>query len=114
MSTTVPPPNPAQIDRAHGRIRHPLDRLRKYINAYVFVEAIGLIALVVALAFWAGFWLDYGTFKSTAAAGAAFDWVQVPGSFWMRLFILTVFVVFMLALVTFVVTTRFFKEFRDT
>src|SRR4051795_3789688 len=104
MSTVAPPPStPARIDRDHGRIRHPLQRLRKYINAYVFVEAVGLIALVLALAFWVGFWLDYGVFKLFT-----FDWVQLPGSFYLRAVVLGVFSLLMLALVGFVVATRFF------
>lgn len=73
MSTAAP--RSPRIEEAHGRIRHPLDRLRKYINAYVLLEALGLVALALALAFWAGFWADYGVFKAFN-----FDWVQSESS----------------------------------
>src|SRR5215211_6878840 len=109
MAIDAPPSSSAPIERDHGRIRHPLDRLRKYINTYVLVEAVGLIALVFTLAFWVGFWLDFGAFKTMT-----FDWVQVPGSWWLRLVVLSAFTLCMVALVGFVVTTRFFKEFRDS
>lgn len=108
MSTVAPQPDAARHERDHGRIRHPLDRLRKYINTYVVVEAVGLIALVFTLAFWVGFWLDFGAFKAIT-----FDWVQVPGSQIMRGIVLFLFIALMIALVAFVVMTRFFKEFRD-
>src|SRR5690349_3863124 len=107
--STVAPSSPARVERDHGRIRHPLVRLRKYINSYVMVEAVALVALVLTLAFWAGFWLDYGVFKLTG-----FDWVQMPGSFWFRLVVLVGFITAMLCLVAFVALTRFFKDFRDT
>src|SRR5262245_57602663 len=110
--STVAPSSAARIERDHGRIRHPLVRLRKYINAYVIVEAIGLVALVLTLAFWVGFWLDFGVFKATG-----FDWVQSMGrtpSFVFRLVVLLAFAAAMLGMVAFVALTRFFKDFRDT
>src|SRR5262249_34198120 len=109
--STVAPSSPARIERDHGRIRHPLVRLRKYINAYVIIEAIGLVALVLTLAGWLGFWLDYGVFK-----GTGFDWVQALGrtpSFVFRLVVLLAFAAAMVGMVSFVAMTRFFKDFRD-
>src|SRR5215216_6322398 len=102
MATVTPPSSPERLERDHGRIRHPLERLRKYINAYVAVEAVALFGLVLTLAFWVGLWSDYGTFRLFTM-----DWVQsAPWGF--RVVVLAGFLMLLVAFVLFVVLTRFF------
>ncbi len=104
---TVTPPSTRRLEQDQQRIRHPLQRLRKYINTYVALEALALVALFVTLAFWYGLSQDYTAFKS-----AGLDWVQVLP--WQaRLVILLVAVAALLAFVVYVVLTRLFKEFSD-
>ena len=107
MATATPPSTPQRWEQDHKRIRHPLDRLRKYINSYVSLEAAALIGLLVALAFWVGLTLDYGLF-----ATARLDWVQVL-PWWLRASVLSIFVLFALVVLLFLVFTRLFKQFRD-
>lgn len=53
------------------RIRHPLVRLRGTIRRYIILEGTLAVALVLALWFWIGLALDFGSFKLFG-----FDWVQ--------------------------------------
>src|SRR5262245_44856751 len=96
-----------RLEQDHQRIRHPLDRLRKYINTYVALEAGALIGLGVVLAFWFGLSLDYTSFK-----GVGLDFVQVL-PWGVRLGLLLVSLAALLGFVLFVALTRLFKEFSD-
>jgi hypothetical protein len=104
---TVTPPSSRRLEQDHQRIRHPLDRLRKYINSYVALEAAALIGLLLAVAFWAGVVLDYGSF-----ATVRLDWAQIiPRG--VRAVLLSLFLLVALAFLLVLVLTRLFKEFRD-
>ena len=99
MATVTPPNTSGRLERDHTRIRHPLDRLRKYINGYVTAEAVALFGLVVTLAFWLGLWSDYGMFRVFT-----FDWVQsAPWTF--RVVVLVGFLILLLAFVGFIAVT---------
>src|ERR1700757_4919656 len=65
--TTRPFDRPA-LDR---RVRHPLQALRGYIRTYVLLEGAAVAVIYLALWFWIGLLLDYGTFWLFA-----FDWIQ--------------------------------------
>src|SRR4051794_28407903 len=72
---TVPLTRPQDLAQAQSKIRDPLARLRRYIYAYVALEAAALAALFLGLWFWGGLLLDYGLFRATG-----FDHVEsVPG-----------------------------------
>src|SRR5437868_10886496 len=72
MATAAPPaPKVVPLNEAQRKIRHPLDRLRTWIRGYVTVEGALVLVLYLALWFWIGVILDYGTFKLFD-----YDWVQ--------------------------------------
>ncbi|HMF20471.1 MAG TPA: hypothetical protein VKE98_24895 [Gemmataceae bacterium] len=108
--------NRAETDR---RVRHPLQALRGYIRMYVLIEG-GLIALIyLALWFWIGLALDYGSFKLFGG----WDWIQeLQGiteesqttDIVVRGVLLGILVAGLLAVVTVKVLLRLMREFRDT
>jgi hypothetical protein len=113
MATATPRPidRPA-LDR---RVRHPLQALRGYIRTYVVLEGAAIALIYLALWFWIGVLLDYGTFKLFA-----FDWIQelnqnLPTSTAtiVRGVLLAILLVGLLAVVAAMVFLRFFREFRD-
>src|SRR5256885_1710255 len=67
-ATTKPLFDRSTMDR---RVRHPLQALRGYIRTYVLLEGLAVALLYLALWFWIGLLLDYGTFWLLS-----FDWVQ--------------------------------------
>lgn len=52
------------------RVRHPLDAVRSHIRRYVFLETAASVLFFLALWFWIGLFIDYGTFFATA-----YDWI---------------------------------------
>jgi len=108
--------NRAETDR---RVRHPLHALRGYIRMYVLIEG-GLIALIyLALWFWIGLALDYGSFKLFGG----WDWIQeLQGitedsqttDMAVRGVLLGILVAGLLAVVTVKVLLRLMREFRDS
>src|SRR6516165_2446287 len=62
---TVPVSRPRDLAQTQQKIRHPLERLRGYIYAYIGLEAALLAVLFLAVWFWAGLLLDYGIFRLT-------------------------------------------------
>ena len=47
MATATPPTRrPVNLAESHQRVRHPLERVRKYIYTYVTVEGLALLFLV--------------------------------------------------------------------
>jgi hypothetical protein len=117
---TVTPTRPT-INRAevHRRVRHPLQTLRGYIRMYVLIEG-GLIALIyLALWFWIGLALDYGSFQLFGG----WDWIQELQSITedsqttdmvVRGVLLGLLVAGLLAVVTVKVLLRLVREFRDS
>jgi hypothetical protein len=113
---TRPTFNRAETDR---RVRHPLQALRGYIRMYVLIEG-GLIALIyLALWFWIGLALDYGSFKLFGG----WDWIQeLQGiteesqttDLVVRGVLLGILVAGLLAVVTVKVLLRLMREFRDS
>ncbi len=52
------------------RVRHPLDAVRSHIRQYVLLETAAVALMFLALWFWIGLFIDYGTFWTLA-----YDWV---------------------------------------
>ncbi len=52
------------------RVRHPLDAVRSHIRRYVLLETVAVVAVFLALWFWIGLFIDFGTFWTLA-----YDWV---------------------------------------
>src|SRR5438105_831782 len=72
MATVAPPPRRAfNREETQRKVRHPLQTVRKIIRGYVLLEGAAIAILFVAAWFWAGLFLDYGTFRLFA-----FDWLQ--------------------------------------
>ncbi len=107
MATATPPARTGNLNDAHRKIRHPLGRLRTWIRGYVTLEGALVLVLYLALWFWIGLLLDYGTFKLMD-----YDWVQdMPKA--VRVVVLVLLVAGLLAAVTLKVVMRLFTEFRD-
>jgi hypothetical protein len=107
MATVTPPPA-RNIAEDRRRVRSPLDRLRGYIRAYVSLEGAAVVAIFLALWFWACLVLDFGLFKLLS-----FDWVQG----WPLVFrkgLLVILLGALVALVVLKVGLRLFRDFRDT
>jgi hypothetical protein len=68
---TVLPYRPFDRAAADRRVRHPLQSLRGRIRTYVCLEGAAIALIYLALWFWSGLLLDYGSFYLFA-----FDWVQ--------------------------------------
>ena len=104
ISTSVRSRNLAE---AHERVRSPLERLRRFIRAYVSLEGVAVVGLYLTLWFWIGMVLDYGVFRLFH-----FDWVQETA--WSaRCSVLVILLSGLLAAVALTVLTRLFREFRD-
>src|SRR5207253_3001679 len=72
MATVAPPPRRVfNREETQRKVRHPLQTVRKIIRGYVLLEGAAIAILFVAAWFWAGLFLDYGTFRLFA-----FDWLQ--------------------------------------
>jgi hypothetical protein len=116
MSTTAAPRRAFDHDESQRRVRHPLQTLRKYIRLYVLLEGLAIAILFLALWFWGGLLIDYGTFRLFA-----FDWVQelreiAPDSdnaLLVRLIVLGVVTAVLLGLVLTKVALRWIREFND-
>jgi hypothetical protein len=104
---TITPPRSANLVQANERVRSPLDRLRSYIRAYVWLEGAAVFVVFLALWFWIGLLLDYGTFLLVR-----WDWVKIL-PWWVRLVLLIVLSGTAAGLVAFKVVRRLFIEFRD-
>ena len=89
----------------HPSIVHPLRKLRGTIRTYVTLEGLATVGLFLAVWFWFGLLLDYGSFKTFA-----FDWVQVA-PFGLRAGILGVILAALLALVVTTVVVRLLRDF---
>src|SRR5690348_15205111 len=112
MATVTRPFDRPALDR---RVRHPLQALRGYIRTYVVLEGAAVAVIYLALWFWIGLLLDYGTFRLFA-----FDWIQelnqnLPESTatTVRIVLLVALVAGLLAVVATKVLLRLFREFRD-
>src|SRR5271169_5424041 len=115
MATVSPPHKPVNRVDADQRVRHPLQKLRGYIRTYVTLEGVAIALLFMALWFWIGLLLDYGSFRLFA-----FDWTyELADSTGagtanvLRVFILVVLLGALLALVATKIFFRLFREFRD-
>src|SRR4249920_2647481 len=116
MSTAAAPRPRFDRDETQRRVKHPLQTLRKYIRAYVFLEGAAIALLFLAAWFWVGLLLDFGTFRLFA-----FDWLQelrdvAPNSnnaFLIRVVLLGVLGVVLAGLVITKVVLRWMREFRD-
>jgi hypothetical protein len=107
MATAATPTRSRNLAEAHTRVRSPLARLRGYIRTYVSLEGAAVLLVYLALWFWIGLLLDYGSFKAFTV-----DWVQdLPWSF--RCGVLVLLVSGLLAAVALKVVTRLVREFRD-
>ncbi|HTU94183.1 MAG TPA: hypothetical protein VMF69_29155, partial [Gemmataceae bacterium] len=108
MSTITPPVRSRNLTEAHQRVRSPLERLRRFIRAYVGLEGAAVVGLYLTLWFWIGLILDYGVFRLFH-----FDWVQET-AWGVRCGVLVVLLSGLMAAVALTVVTRLFREFRDT
>src|SRR5207249_4233309 len=107
------------LSECHGKIRHPLQRLRVYIRAYVAAECVALLLLFVATWFWVGLLADFGLFALSRAlvsnamskSTPPFDWMEhIPGMFPVLLFLL---IGLALAILAYHILRRFLREFRN-
>src|SRR5437660_1715154 len=107
------------LGECHGKIRHPLQRLRVYIRGYVAAECVALLMLFVATWFWLGLLADFGLFALSRALISnvmskktpPFDWMEhVPGVFPVLLLLL---IGAGLAIVAYHILRRFLREFRS-
>src|SRR5262249_10185099 len=71
MATVSTRVRPFDLGEAHRRVRHPLERLRGYIRAYVALEGLALLCTFLAVWVWVSLVMDYGFFKVFGV-----DWVQ--------------------------------------
>src|SRR5437868_5393653 len=102
MATVTNPSRSRNLAEAHTRVRSPLARLRGYIRTYVSLEGAAILLLYLALWFWVGLLLDYGSFKAFTV-----DWVQdLPWGF--RCTVLVLLTAGLLAAVALKVVTRLF------
>ena len=117
MATIAPPPRRAfDREETQRKVRHPLQTVRKYIRGYVLLEGAAIAILFLAAWFWAGLFIDYGTFRLLA-----FDWLQelrdvAPDSsnaLFIRLLLLGVLFAILAALVITKVALRWLREFND-
>jgi hypothetical protein len=105
---TEPPAQSWNRDDSQRRVEHPLQRLRGYIRSYVGAEGLLILSLYLALWFWISLSIDYGFFKVFGV-----DWVQVlPLGF--RGVVLFLLVSGLVALVTYKMLFRLFREFRNS
>src|SRR4051812_28717922 len=71
----------ANLNESSRKVHDPLGRLRGYIRTYVITESLASLLLCLAVCFWAGMLLDYGSFL------LGVDWVRdLPR--WLRAFLL--------------------------
>lgn len=118
MATVTTPTTPRRpINRAETdrRVRHPLQALRGYIRAYVMLQGAAVGLLFLALWFWIGLVLDYGSFCLFG-----FDWLKrltnaagLETARGMQIFFLVILVLGLIGVVTMKVLLRLFREFRD-
>jgi hypothetical protein len=107
MATVMNQKSSFNRDESQRRVRHPLERLRSYIRAYVTAEGLAILTLYVALWFWIGLLLDFGFFKTFGV-----DWVQVVP--WeLRAIVLAGLVTGLVVTVASKVLLRLLREFRD-
>lgn len=98
------------------RVRHPLDAVRSHIRRYVLLETAAAVLLFLAIWFWVGLFIDYGTFFATA-----YDWVlelnfiDVGGqaSRGVRIGVLACIAIGVGYLIATKLFVRLFKEFSD-
>jgi hypothetical protein len=105
-SVTTPRPT-RTLAEASRQVRSPLERLRGYIRTYVGLEGALVVGLYLAVWFWLGLLIDYGSFKALGV-----DWVQeLPWGF--RAVLLVLLVAGLVTAAAVKVLTRLFREFRD-
>jgi hypothetical protein len=111
MATATPPRTPHRIGLAEAqvKVRHPLQRLRGIIRAYVAVEGVTTLFLFLSLWFWIGLVLDYGIFKAFTL-----DWVQVDTLRVLRIIALVVALGGLATVLVLTVALRLFRDFRDS
>src|ERR1700730_12740446 len=107
MATVTKPQRILNRDESQRRGGPPLQRLRGDIRLYVSSEGLAVLLLYLALWFWIGMLLDYGTFKLFG-----FDQVRVlPHG--LRVVVLCGLTAGLLAVVAVKVLLRLFREFRS-
>jgi hypothetical protein len=116
MAIVTPRPQPFDRVQADQRVRHPLHAIRGRIFWYVLIEGTALAILFVAACFWLGLALDYLSW-----AAFSFDWLytfdEATGTrptVILRLVILLLVGGTLVALITFKILRRLFKEFNDS
>jgi hypothetical protein len=119
MATVVPERPSIRRPDSERRVRHPLHTLRGYIRFYVTVEGALIALIYLALWFWIGLALDYGSFWLFGG----FDWIQElqgiapegqPADMIVRGVLLGGLVAGLVAVVALKVILRLFREFRDS
>src|SRR5207237_9023272 len=67
MATATASRPKVNLSECHGKIRHPLQRLRVYIRGYVAAECVALLLLFVAAWFWLGLLVVFCLFALSRA-----------------------------------------------
>src|SRR5579875_596862 len=107
MATISTSARSRNLAEAHERVRSPLERLRRFIRAYVSLEGAAVLALYLTLWFWIGLVLDYGVFRLFH-----FDWVQET-AWGARCGVLVLLLAGLLVAIALTIATRLFREFHD-
>src|SRR5262245_24573222 len=117
MATASMPRRPVNLNECHGKIRHPLQRLRVYIRAYIAAVRVALVLILIAAWFSLGLLVAFGLFvlvRLTVThwlSKPPFDLMEhVPGIFPVLLFVL---IGAALAIVAYHIIRRFLREFRE-
>jgi hypothetical protein len=110
MATAIPERTRPRIDLAEAqvKVRHPLQRLRGTIRAYLAVEGLTTLLLYLSVWFWVLLVLDYGVFKAFTV-----DWVQVDTHRILRIIALVGALGGLAAVLILTVALRLFRDFRD-
>jgi hypothetical protein len=108
MATATPPRTRIDLAEAQVKVRHPLQRLRGAIRAYVAIEGATTLFLYLSLWFWIALVLDYGVFKAFTL-----DWVQVDNHRVLRIIALVGALGGLAAVLILTVALRLFRDFRD-
>ncbi len=107
MAVITTPIRSRNLAEAHQRVRSPLERLRRFIRAYISLEGAAVLALYLTLWFWIGLVLDYGVFRLFH-----FDWVQET-AWGARCGVLVLLLAGLLVAIALTIATRLFREFHD-
>src|SRR5262245_57862350 len=108
MATITSPYRTTKLADSDRRVRHPLQRLRGTIRFYALAEAISVLVVCLAVWFWLGLLLDYGTFRLSGL-----DWVEHV-TLWLRAVGLGAVLLGIVGLIELRLHRRMFRKPKET